>query len=108
MRKRENYTLSNEDIDALITRLSDCAAGYVKTRKELLRITLALEESLLKYQEHFGAEREVLLQLDLRRRRMRFRVSVSGESRNPFAEDEEYSEILDRLSGGQGLTLQWE
>lgn len=108
MRKRENYTLSNEGIDALVTRLSDCAAGYVKARKELLRITLALEESLLKYQEHFGAEREVSLQLDLRRRRMRFRVSVSGESRNPFAEDEEYSEILDRLSGGQGLTLQWE
>lgn len=103
------YTLSSEHIDA-VSGLMEAFMSKAKTdQKSMLRIRLAAESVLLKYQELFGPENELSLKLVNRSFNVRIELSIPGERRNPFeTEDELDSEVLRSILSGMGVIPSWQ
>ena len=106
MKTNEKFTLSNADIGLIVDTVREKALKNNADRKEAIRISLALEEVLIKYQEHFGEDFQCNLIQDTRGSRYRIKVRVSSLSFNPFEADDD-GDILQNLLSGQGLALQW-
>lgn len=106
MKTSEKFTLSNSDISSIVDTVREKALENNADRKEAIRITLALEEVLIKYQEHFGEDFQCTLIQDIRGSRYRIKVKISSLSFNPFEADDD-GDILQNLLSGQGLALQW-
>ncbi len=107
MRTKNNYSLSNADISAIIDKTQETALTNKADKKEVLRIVLTLEEILLKFQSRFGEDCQIVLVEDIFASHYRVRVQIASMSFNPFDSEEEYSEVLQGLLYGQGLAFQW-
>lgn len=107
MRTKTKFSLSNSDISDIIDRVQQTALSGKADKKESIRISLTLEEILLKFQSHFGENCPLVLVEDIFNSRYRIKVQISSPSFNPFDSEEEYSEILQSLLYGQGLSFQW-
>lgn len=80
---------------------------YKVEQKEILRLTLALEDTLLNYRDVMGEDAYACLKCIHRFGRLRIELSVAGNSFNVFAagEDEDFSRML---LAGIGMAPVWQ
>lgn len=108
MQSREELRLTNSGITEIIDKIRNTAIENKFDKKEVTRIMLTLEEMLLKYQQRFGEDVDIVLEENLFSHKLGIKVKISSNSFNPFEMgSEEYSDILQSLLSGQGLALQW-
>ncbi len=108
MRTKQSFLLSNENISKVIAQIQQNAQGYIDNHREVMRLSLSLEEILLQFRDAFGPEQNFTFIEDRLKGRYRVSALVSGESYNPFAENNsEYSEVLQNMLSGQNLSPSW-
>lgn len=105
----EKLKLSNENI-AQASDLAEKTFGeWGVDARNILQIRLAVEETLLKYQEAFGREAEFAQKYIRRFKRIRLELSVIGERFDPFdTREEEQSEVLRGLLANMGVVPAWQ
>lgn len=103
----DKFKITNESIEQAVERASAFLRDYKLEQKDSLRLTLALEEALLRYRDAFGADAVCSLKCAHRLGRLRIELAVEGRSLNPFASDDEedFSQIL---LTGLGLAPTWQ
>lgn len=103
----DRFTLTNENIEAAVSRVSEFLDGYKLEQKESLRLSLSLEEALLRYRDAFGETAAFAIKCAQRLGRLRIELAVDGQSLNPFAarDDEDFSQVL---LTGLGLAPTWQ
>ena len=106
MRTVGKLDLSNRSIADIVDTVRDTALQNNVDKKEAIRISFVLEETLLKYQEQLGEGQRVIFIQDKMRSRYRIRIRIPSLSFNPY-EFGEGEEILQNLLTGQGVALQW-
>lgn len=84
----ETITLTNENIDMLSEKVADMYTRLGCTKKETMRARLLLEETLLKYQMHFGAETELHYKEYRVLSQTRFLIGVRTQPFDPFTLEE--------------------
>lgn len=104
----KKYKLSNENIDLaserVITFLSDAGVE----QEDIIRIRLALEEVLLKYQQDMGLEHVFSLKCIKKLKSLKIELFVPGSAMNPFEQEEELSsEVLQGILSGMGIAPCW-
>ena len=88
--------LTNESIDRACEEIGQYLSERKTESRELLRVKLGAEEALLFYQKAFGADAEFRLDTGGRFGRGKVRLTVPGDSADPFT-DSEYSSDEDAL-----------
>lgn len=83
--KHFEYKLIPQDIDRAIEQIVDFLNGRKTDSKDIIKIRLGIEESLLRYREFFGEEKSFLLKFYDVFGRIRVSVSVEGSMLDPFA-----------------------
>ena len=78
-------TLRSETIDAASEQLGVFLSQQKFDRRDTRRLQLELEDILLEYRSRFGEEAEVVISQERHLDRLRFIVSVKGESCDPYA-----------------------
>lgn len=103
----DKFNLTNQAIEIAVETTSDFLQKYKIEKKEILRTTLTLEDTLLNYQDTFGEKTVCSLKCVHRFGRIRIELTVHGENYNPFTsgDDEDFSRIL--LSG-IGMAPAWQ
>lgn len=102
------YELNNRNIDAASDEVTNFLTNAKADSKDIHRIRLSIEEILLKYSERLGENKSFELVMSKRFRTLRIELSVSGESFDPFSEDDENGDgILHRLLSNLGLAPVW-
>ena len=102
------YELNNRNIDAASNEVTNFLTNAKADSKDIHRIRLSIEEILLKYSERLGENKSFELVMSKKFRTLRIEFSVSGESFDPFSEDEENGDgILHRLLSNLGLEPVW-
>ena len=103
------YTvLSNENIDTRIKEAEQFLSEANVDGKDILRIRLAMEETLLNYQKILGETESFSLRCVKRLGRLRMELSVPGLRYDPFAGEEEGGEILRGILAGMGVAPVWQ
>lgn len=103
------YTmLSNENIDIRIKEAEQFLSEANVDGKDILRIRLAMEETLLNYKNILGETESFSLRCVKRLGRLRIELSVPGIRYDPFADEEEGSEILRSILAGMGIAPVWQ
>lgn len=99
----EKLKLSNENI-AQVSGLAEKNFGeWGVDARNILQIRLAVEETLLKYQEAFGAEAVFIQKYTRRFKRIRLELSIAGERFDPFdTGEEEQSQVLQGIACQHG------
>ena len=105
----EKLKLSNENI-AQVSGLAEKNFGeWGVDARNILQIRLAVEETLLKYQEAFGAEAVFIQKYTRRFKRIRLELSIAGERFDPFdTGEEEQSQVLRGLLANMGVGPAWQ
>lgn len=93
---RETYKLNAQSIDKISESVSLFLKQIGRDDKSMLRLRLSVEEVLLKWDDFFGEEKNVLLQCGKRLGKPYIRLEVAGEKYNPL-ENETGSDWLGRL-----------
>lgn len=103
----DRFRLTNQEIGTAVDNISDFLRKYQIDQKEILRTTLAIEDTLLNYRDAFGEKTGCTLKCVRRLGRIRIEVIVAGENYNPFAsgDDEDFSGIL---MAGIGMVPAWQ
>ena len=78
------YLLTNVNVDIISDEIGAFLDKCKVDRKDVMRIKLAAEETLLSYQERFREEKEISLACRKRLGRPRIEISIIGERFNPF------------------------
>ena len=101
--------LSNENI-ARASRLAEKTFGeWGVDARNILQIRLAVEETLLKYQESFGVEAVFAQKYIKRLNRIRLELFLPGERVDPFdTGEEEQSQVLRGLLANMGVAPAWQ
>ena len=106
-----NYLLSNSNIDIISTEISAFLEKCKVERKDAMRIKLAAEETLIRNQERFGEEQEVVLVCRKRFGRPRIEIRVPGVPFNSLEQtdaSEETSAVLQGILVNMGFAPVWE
>lgn len=102
------YELNNRNIDAASDEITKFLTDAKVDLKDIHRIRLSVEEILLKYSDWLGENKTFDLVMSKRLRTLRIELSVSGESFDPFTENDENSGgILHTLLSNLGLAPVW-
>ena len=103
----DKFNLTNQAIEVIVESISDFLRKYKVEQKEILRTTLALEDTLLNYQDAFGEKTVCSLKYVRRFGRIRIEVAINEENYNPFAsgDEEDFSRIL---MSGIGMAPVWQ
>ncbi len=102
------YELNNRNIDVASDEITNFLTDAKVDLKDIHRIRLSVEEILLKYSDRLGENKTFDLVMSKRLRTIRIEVSVSGESFDPFIEDDENGGgILHTLLSNLGLAPVW-
>ena len=105
----EKLKLSNENIAQASDVAEKTFGEWGVDARNILQIRLAVEETLLKYQEAFGREAEFAQKYIRRFKRIRLELSVIGERFDPFdTKEEEQSEVLRGLLANMGVVPAWQ
>ena len=99
----ESYELSNQNIDIIAVRIRDFLSDLGLERSNIIRIRLMMEEALLRWQDRFGSECSVKLNLDVRLRRPTITMELPGESFDPLVGEDELGVWADSLLSTIGL-----
>ena len=102
----DKFTFSNRNIETAIGEVSAFLRKYKVEQKEILRLTLAMEDTLLNYRNALGEDADFRLKCVHRFGRLRIELNVSGNSFNVFAagEEEDFSRML---LAGIGMAPVW-
>lgn len=104
----QQFKLSNEEIVTFIDDLTPFMKKMHIERKNILKLSLALEEILLRWQKHFSSESIVCITIKKRLGILSISISLKGEQYNPFDVDENESEsnipLLSKLQLGPVFT----
>lgn len=83
------YFLDNNGINDLLMDAEEFAKQYKLDRRELKRTTLAIEECLIRWQEHFGTDVKISIRVTKFFNKVTFSVGVKGQSFDPRDYEEE-------------------
>ncbi len=102
----DKFYLTNENIEVAVEQTQEFLRKYKVDSKDVLRTTLALEDTLLNYRDAFGETAVFSLKCVQRFRRLRVELTVNGTNLDPFTsgDDEDFSRLL--LSG-MGMAPVW-
>ena len=99
------YSLSAASIDQIAEEIEAFLYNMDTERANVLRIRLALEEALLRWQDHFGEAAQVTFVTGTRWRRPVISLELKGESFDPILNsDGDLGNWSDNLLSGIGLT----
>lgn len=100
------FTLTNDQIAQAVEAVTAFMQKYRLTQKECLRITLALEDTLLNYRDAFGENTDCTLRCIQHFGRLRIELSVNAASYNPFLskDEDDFSRLL---LTGIGMAPDW-
>ena len=101
-----NYLLTNLNIGAISDEIGEFLDKCKVDRKDAMRIKLAVEETLLHYQEEFGEEQKVVVNCRKRLGRARIEIRIPAARFNPMeleVEDEEHSSVLQSILVNMGF-----
>ena len=105
----EKNLLNNEQIGAACDAVEEFLSGVKMDSKDALRTRLAVEETLLNYQQCLGQDAAFSFKCTKRLGRPRIELSFPGERADPFATDEEASsEVMRGIMAGMGFAPLWE
>lgn len=105
----EKMKLSNENIAQASSLAEKTLEEWGVDARNILQIRLAVEETLLKYQEVFGAEAVFAQKCTRRLKRIRLELSLTGERFDPFdTGEEEQSQVLRGLLANMGVVPAWQ
>ena len=99
----KQYNFSNSNIDLACEDVGVFLASAGVERREALRIKLTLEEILLEYQAKFGEDATYKLKYKKRLSAIKVELEISGESFNPFENENENNILINGLLAGIGL-----
>lgn len=99
----KSYRLTPEAVDAVSDSVQAFLTQLGTERKNILRMTLTLEDILLKWKAHFGESTEFTLSTGRRFGRTHITLTLPGEPFDPTAADDGFGEISARLSAELGL-----
>lgn len=102
-----NFTITNENIEKAVETVSSFLGKNKVEKKDILRSTLALEDTLLNYRDVFGEETECNLKCISRLGRLRIELVVNGESHDIFASGDE-EDFSRKLMSGIGMAPVWQ
>ncbi|MBO4914974.1 MAG: cation:dicarboxylase symporter family transporter [Oscillospiraceae bacterium] len=88
--KETAYDLSGSSIQALCEEITAFLTAHGTAKKEILKVTLTLEEALLNYRDHLPESSAVTLRMFALLGTFRVTVAVEGERCDPF-DEKEYS-----------------
>ena len=101
------YLLTNLNIDIISHEISAFLDKCNVDSKGTMRIKLAVEETLLHYQEEFGEEQKVIINCRKRLGRSRIEIRIPATRFNPMEfdedEDEEHSSVLQSILVNMGF-----
>lgn len=89
----QQFKLSNKEISNFIEGLSPLMEKMYIERKNRLRLSLSLEEILLRWQNHFGSETIVSISIKKRLGTITISISLKGEQWNPLDLDNSEAEL---------------
>ena len=92
---QKSVRLTEQNIDSLITEIKGYLTARNVARKDVLKLSLLLEEALLRLRDRFGREQEVTLRTGMFAG-TRVVIRLKGERYDPLAEEDEES-ILDSV-----------
>lgn len=100
------FPITNEQIEHTIETASAFMEQYKIEANDILRVTLALEDTLLNYRDTFGENTACSIKYICRFGRVRIELSVNSGSYNPFAsnDEEDFSRLL---MSGIGMAPDW-
>ena len=105
----EKMKLSNENIAQASSLAEKTFGEWGVDARNILQIRLAVEETLLKYQEAFGAEAVFAQKYIKRLNRIRLELFLPGERVDPFdTGEEEQSQVLRGLLANMGVAPTWQ
>ena len=105
----EKNLLNNEQIGAACDAVEEFLSGVKMDSRDALRTRLAVEETLLNYQERLGTDTAFSFKCSKRLGRPRIELSFSGERTDPFdLDDEESSEVMHGILAGMGFAPTWQ
>ena len=100
----EKMNLTNENIAQTSSLAEKTLGEWGVDARNIIQIRLAVEETLLKYQEAFGAEAVFAQKYIKRLNRIRLELFLPGERVDPFdTGEEEQSQVLRGLLANMGV-----
>ena len=84
--------LTNDNINKAREEAGTFLEGQGCATKEILAVTLSLEEVLLSYQRQLGTGAEFIMDTGSRFGRSRIRITVPGEETDPYADSDSFSD----------------
>lgn len=109
--QRQSFTLRAEEIDEFLEWVSECIAEVGVHRQNRLRISLIVEEMLLRMRDHLGEDVSVVASFDARLRRVRrprLQMEIEGDPFNPLSTSGgELGDWSSSLSTAIGFTPQY-
>ena len=105
----EKMKLNNENIAHASSLAEKTLGEWGVDARNIIQIRLAVEETLLKYQEAFGVEAVFKQKYIKRLNRIRLELFLPGERVDPFdTEEEEQSQVLRGLLANMGVAPAWQ
>lgn len=103
----DKFTITNENIEKAAETVSAFLQKNKVEQKDILRLTLALEDTLLNYRDTFGEATICSLKCIRRFGRLRIELTVDGNSYNIFSsgDEENFSRML---MSGIGMAPVWQ
>lgn len=103
----KQYSLNGKSIDEIGTELEGFFEEHGDDRKNALRMAFAAQETLLKYQAHFGDDTSIQIVRRARLGIVHFEIRVPGEQYDPFVEEEEENEVMQLLLSRMQIAPTW-
>ena len=105
----EKLKLNNENIAQTSSLAEKTLGEWGVDARNIIQIRLAVEETLLKYQEAFGVEAVFAQKYIKRLNRIRLELFLPGERVDPFdTGEEEQSQVLRGLLANMGVAPAWQ
>ncbi len=100
-----NHKLTGADIDQIAARIEEFLLSIKMERANVFRIRLSMEEALLRWQDRFGEDVSVRLELGIRWLRPTITLTLAGDGYDPLINAEnELGSWANSLLNGVGLS----
>lgn len=103
----EKFIVTYENIDKSVQTVSEFLKKHKVEQKDVLRSTLALEDTLLNYRNEFGENTVCSLNCVHRFGRLRIELTVDGKRHDIFVSDDEEN-FSRTLMAGMGMAPVWQ
>ena len=100
--------LNNENIETAVSQAVSFLEDARMVDKDVLRIRLLLEETMLNYQDAMGTEAEFTLKCRQRMGNLKIELCFPGDSLDPFPKEEGDSEIMRGILSQLGFAPAWQ